>query len=100
MHELKFGNRLYAVLIPKKDSMHWIQAGALIDGEWKDITKQLEYFAGPFRNFYEIPITPSHIDSSFTKLGFKMRTGEIVLVESNEMIYKRLNLAIKIGKKL
>lgn len=98
MHELKFGNRLYAVLIPRKEPMNWIQAGALIDGDWRDITKQLEYFAGPFRNFYEIPITPVHIDSSFQKLGFKMRNGEIVIVEGNEMIPKRLRLAGKSGR--
>ncbi len=96
IHELKFGSRLYAVLIPKKITIRWKRAGCLIGGNWEDITKEMEYYAGPYRNFYEIPITPALINNGFEKLGFEMEDGTIVRVEPNEIIYKKLKLA---GKK-
>lgn len=94
VHELKIGNRLFAVLIPKRAPFPWVRSAALIDGNWEDITKEIEYYAGPFRNFYDIPITPSLINSGFEKLGFQFQNGNIVYVEPNEIICKKLKLSL------
>lgn len=93
IHEMKYGNRLYAMIIPKKNIIPWTKAACMIDDDWKEITKEIEYYAGPCRNFYEIPITPLHINENFQKLGFQMKNGEIVHVGPNEIIFKKLKLA-------
>lgn len=93
VHEMKCGNRLYAMIIPKKPLLRWTKAACLINDDWKEITKEVEYYAGPFRNFYEIPITPVHINPRFQKMGFQMESGGIVHVEANEIIFKKLKLA-------
>lgn len=95
INEMKYGNRIYAIIIPKKSPIKWIKAACMIDDDWKEITKEIEYYAGPFRNFYDIPITPSHINSRFQKLGFQMENGKIVYVERNEIIFKKLKLKSK-----
>lgn len=97
--EFKVGSgdkaRLYSIIIPKNHSMPWTQAAACINDVWTDVTPIIAHCAGPFKNFYEIPITPRHINSEFDKLGFQFTNMEPVVVGGNEFIIAKLREALR-----
>ena len=89
LHELKFGKRLYGMLIPKKVPLKWTTAAALVNDVWKDVTTEMEYWAGPYKDFYGIPVKPQHINESYDKLGFAFSHG-VIHVERQQIIILHL----------
>ena len=86
VHEFKFGKRLYGLMIPKKHVMPWTTVAALIEDKWTDVTPEVEYWAGPFKNFYGIPLKPQHINDTWEKIAFAFPGDKIVHVPSNQII--------------
>lgn len=88
--EYKYGQKIYTIIVPKKHPIKWRAAAVYINGDWVDKTAELLYYAGPYRNFYEIPITPHHINKYWEKIGFFFDDDHIVKVSSNEIIINKL----------
>lgn len=93
--EYKFGHKLFCVLLPRLKPLPWVQAAAMIDGQWVNKTQEIYYYAGPFKNFYGIPLTPEHIDSSWEKLAFRFENDTVVHVQPKEVILAKLKIAMK-----
>lgn len=101
--EYKFGkDRLYTIIFPKRNPIPWTKCAARVGGKWIMVTEKIAFCAGPFRNFYEIPITPKHIDEDYEKLGFHIEGfEEPVVVKSNEFIIAKLRQALRsVGSKM
>ena len=93
--EYKCGERFYSIIFPKRNPIQWRHVAAFINGEWVDKTGEMLYYAGPYKNFYEIPITPKHINESWDKIGFYFDNDYIIKVSSNEIIIKKLLAKMK-----
>jgi hypothetical protein len=90
--EYKFGTRIYRLIIPKKSPMTWVKVGAMKAGSDKFVnrTSKIEYFAGPFKNFHELPVKPRHISQKYVKLSFVFANGVKIHVEGEQPIYETL----------
>jgi hypothetical protein len=89
--EYKYGSKLYAMIIPQPQKpLKWISVGAFIDGKWVDATPDVNYIAGPFRDFGGIGLKPEHINPDFNMLGFVFSETEIVHVCKGEIILSKL----------
>ena len=94
-HEYKYNNRIYSIIVPIKIPLRWTTAAGLIGSDWIQITKEMEYHAGPSRDFYGIPVTPEHINTAYDKIAFKFPGNTIVRVDKNEIIIIKLKKANK-----
>lgn len=89
--EYKFGKRLYALIVPfPQEVQKWSAVGTPIDGIWTNVTKEVEYFAGPAKDFGGIPIKPEHINENFTVLSFAYSENEVIHVKKGEIIPLKL----------
>lgn len=84
--EYKAGKSKYAVIVLKRDPLNWIEARALKGGQWLDRTAKLLYYAGPFRNFHGLGLTPLHISEKYEKIALLFADGAMVHIERNEVI--------------
>lgn len=94
VHEFKFGKRLYGILIPKKAPLKWTTAAGHKDDRWEDITGEMEYWAGPYKNFYGIPIKPCDVSDEYDKIAFAFPNGTVVHVMKKEVIILVLRQAL------
>lgn len=90
VHEFKYGKRLYGLMIPKRQPMEWNTVAAFVGNQWVDITPEIEYWAGPFKNFYGIPLKPLQINDSWEKIAFAFADEKVVHVESDQIIILQL----------
>lgn len=88
--EYKYGKRIYCIVIPRKEPMQWIYAGVLKDGAWLNKTGKIEHFAGPFKNFYGLALTPRHISEKYEKLAFQFSNDLTIHIEPDEIIARKL----------
>ena len=93
--EYKFGNRLFSVIFPIKRPILWKSAAVCINDVWIDKTAEISYYAGPYKNFYEIPITPKHINSAYEKMGFMFDKDHFVKVKGDECIVLKLKISMQ-----
>lgn len=95
--EYKFGTRIYRLIIPKRKPMNWVKVGALKRGTDKFVnrTSKIEHYAGPFKNFYELPLKPRNISSKYLKLSFVFPNGVKIHVDANQAIYETLIFKMK-----
>jgi len=95
--EYKFGNRIYKLIIPKRRPMTWVKVGALKQGSDKFVnrTSKIEYFAGPFKNFHELPLKPRNISEKYIKLSFVFSNELRIHVNSDQPIYETLLTKLK-----
>jgi len=98
IHEYKCGGRLYGIMIPKRQQLNWTTVAVCRDGVWSDATKVFEYWAGPYKDFYGIPLKPHHIDDSCEMIGFAFPKNIVVHVKSTEMIILKLRQALNSSK--
>lgn len=88
--QYKYGNRIYCIAFPLRQSMMWTRVGVLKNGHWEDKTAKIQYYAGPFKNFHSMPITPADIHPEYEALAFKFSDGSTIHVKSHEVILKTL----------
>ena len=97
--EYKLGeDRLYSIIFPKRHPIPWTRCAAFVRGKWYPVTNEVAFCAGPYKNFYEIPITPSHINDSYEKLGFEIQGMKPVVVKADEYIIAKLREAFRKSK--
>jgi hypothetical protein len=83
--------RKYAIMVLKKEPLKWVMSSAFKGGQWVDRTKKLEYYAGPFRNFHGLGMTPKHISPKYEKLGFRFADGAVLHVQPDQVILKAIH---------
>lgn len=89
--EYKYGHKLFALIIPHpRKPLKWSAVGALIDNNWVDVTQDVNYVAGPFKDFGGIAIRPEHINPEFQMLGFAFDEKTVVHVAKGEVILNKL----------
>ncbi len=94
-HEYKYNNRIYSIIVPIKIPLRWTTAAGLVGNDWIQITKEMEYHAGPSKNFYGIPVTPEHLNPEYEKVAFRFPNNTIVRIDKNEIIIIKLKKANK-----
>lgn len=94
--EYKYGHKLFALIAPfPKKASEWKSVGALIDDKWHDVTQDVKFVAGPFKDFHGIALKPEHINDSFRVLGFAFDKDKVVKVNRGEVILLKLKAATK-----
>jgi len=89
--EYKFGKKIHTMIIPfPEEPLKWSKVGTLLDGTWVDITKEIEYVAGPWKDFGGIPLKPEHIKDELTILGFAYSEAKVIYVKKGEVILSKL----------
>lgn len=88
-------DRLYTIIFPKRDPIPWEKVAAYDGTKWVPVTKEIAHCAGPYKNFYEIPITPAHINESFRKLGFEVPGMDPVIINHDQYIIAELRRAFR-----
>jgi hypothetical protein len=88
--EYRFGKRIYCIMILKKPPMQWVHVAALENGEWTNKTGEMEYHAGPFKNFHGLALTPRHINPNYEKVAFRFEDNAIIHVLPDEIISRKL----------
>lgn len=86
--EYMHGQRIYCIMFPIRTQIKWTAVRVFKNGRWEDKTSKIEHFAGPFKNFHSMPITPADISPKYQIMAFKFPDGSIIHVKSNEGILK------------
>ena len=73
-------------MIPKKLPLKWTTVAGYRDDKWTDITSEVEFWAGPYKNFYGIPLKPRDILDGFEKIAFAFPNNVVVHVLEGEVI--------------
>lgn len=84
--EYKAGKNKYAIIVLRRDPLNWVKAGALKNEQWVDRTVKLLYYAGPFRNFHGLGLTPAHISEKYEKIALQFADGALIHIERNQAI--------------
>ena len=92
--EFKFGERIYSITIPQSVNIPWKSAAVRVDGVWKKANKLISYHAGPYKNFYNIPVKPEHLNPKFEAMGFEFQGIDPVVIERGQVITVALYNAI------
>lgn len=90
-------HRIYSIIFPKREPIPWVRCAAYVGKKWVPVTKEVAFCAGPYKNFYEIPITPEHINSGFEKLGFEVPNMDPIIVNKGEFIIAKMRAAFRAG---
>jgi hypothetical protein len=89
--EYKYGHKLFALIVPQpRKPLKWVRVGALLGETWVDVTSDVNYVAGPFKDFGGIALKPEHINDSFSLLGFAVDEKNIIHVGRGEVILNKL----------
>lgn len=95
MTEYKFGNKIYAIVVPLTEKFHWHTVATLIDDRWEDVTGEIEYMAGPAKNFHGIKVTPNHLNRKYELLAFAFSKQDILHVKKDEVILSKMKKFLK-----
>src|SRR5690606_18209629 len=88
--EFKAGKNKYGMMIPFGTKMDWKAVLAITaDGITTNVTDEFLYFAGPFKNFYGLPVKPSHFNVEYTKIAFVWSEDDILEVHKDTIILQK-----------
>jgi hypothetical protein len=98
--EYKAGKRTFGLMFPiRSKPLEWkVVVAADKNGTTSVVTDEFLHFGGPFRDFYGIPVKPSHFNSEYAKIMFVFGENDFVEVEANEIIIAKFKLRAD-GKK-
>ena len=100
--DYKVGKKTYGVLIPAvipAEHLKWIGVAVVKDIVEEsepavlDRTLKINYYAGVFKNFHGIPVTPKMISRSYKQMFFEYGGGVILTVERDQPIIATLEAA-------
>jgi len=84
--EYLHAGRKYAVMVFKKQPLPWLKVAAKKNGTWIDKTDKVIYYAGPYRNFHGLGLTPHHISPKYEILAFRFADEAILHVKPDQVI--------------
>jgi hypothetical protein len=86
--EYKAGKRTFGLMFPiRLQPLGWkVVVAQDKHGNTSVVTDEFLHFAGPFRDFYGIPVKPSHFNSEYAKVAFVFGESDLVEVEAHEII--------------
>jgi hypothetical protein len=86
--EYKAGKRKYGLMVPiRKKPLDWKIVMAVDKNENTTVvTDEFLYFAGPYKDFYNIPTKPLHFNNEYVKIAFVYGENDILEVNANEII--------------
>ena len=89
--EYKIEGKSYGIIMRKKRTkLTWGEAGACLGNEkWIDVTKELNYYGGFYKDFHMKDVRPIDINPEYEKLAFSIG-GDIIHVSKNEVIVTEL----------
>lgn len=78
-----YHEKQYNLILPITDSSRWVK---VIDEEGNDITKEIEVYAGPWKNFFKLNNKVSDIFPSYESLTFYYDNDETKTLNFNDLL--------------
>lgn len=86
--EYKAGKRNFGIMFPiRAKALEWKLVMAIDKNNvTSNVTDEFLHFAGPFKDFYGIPVKPIHFNSEYVKIAFVYGENDLIEVNCNEII--------------
>lgn len=95
--EIQVGKNTYGLMCPMGSKMDWkVAIAQTSSGNLMNVTDEMLYFAGPYRNFYNLPSKISHFNSDYTKVTFVWTQEDTVEVQKNDIILQKFKERLKL----